>query len=154
MLAAALLSVAAATAVSAATTRLQYRVTSERTNFGQPVVATRLHMPASVNGSHTAPSDFAFNFNPTFLVLPDKTPAIILRSVAKQLDPATPANPDVLTLSRVRETGDAEGRGAVVIDPVNESSVILRPSPNSTLDDRGVQDPRVTQDPVRHHPTQ
>ena len=37
----------------------------------------------------------------------------------------------------------------MVIDPVNESSVILRPSPNSTLDDRGVQDPRVMQDPVR-----
>ena len=49
MLAAALL--AAATAVPAATTPPQYRVTSERTNFGQPVVATRLHMPASVNGN-------------------------------------------------------------------------------------------------------
>ena len=89
---------------------------------------------------------------PTFLTLPDHTPAIILRSVARQRDPATTSNPDVLTLSRVRTTGNS-GRitsgTPVVIDPVNESSVILRPTPNSTLDDRGVQDPRVMQDPVR-----
>ena len=58
----------------------------------------------------------------------------------------------MLTLSRVRTTGDFERITVdtpVVIDPVNESSIILQSSPNSTLDDRGVQDPRVMQDPVK-----
>ena len=130
----------------------RYRLSAVRANSAQPVVATRHHMPTPVNASHTAASTFFFNFNPTFLTLPDHTPAIILRSVARQRDPATTSNPDVLTLSRVRTTGDSGRITAgtpVVIDPVNESSVILRPSPNSTLDNRGVQDPRVMQDPAR-----
>lgn len=130
----------------------RYQLSAVRANSAQPVIATRLHMYTPVNGSHTAASTFFFNFNPTFLTLPDHTPAIILRCVARQRDPATTSNPDVLTLSRVRTNGDSGRITAdtpVVIDPVNESSVILRPTPDSTLDDRGVQDPRVTQDPVR-----
>lgn len=132
---------------------VRYKVTAERGNSAQPVISTRLHMPTPVNGSHTASSTFFFNFNPTFLWLPDRTPAIILRSVARQRDPATAANPDVLTLSRVRTSGDfgaITSDTPVIIDPVNESSIILRPSPNSTLDDHGVQDPRVMQAPVRY----
>ena len=67
--------------------------------------------------------------------------------MANQSNPATPSNPDFLTLSRVRKAGGAEGRGAIALDPVNASSVVLRPTPNGTLDDRGVQDPRVIRDP-------
>ena len=47
-----------------------YELTAERANSAQPVIATRLHMPAPVHGSHTAASTFFFNFNPTFLTLP------------------------------------------------------------------------------------
>ena len=127
----------------------RYSVTAERTNGEQPVVATRLHMPsAAASGkSHTAESDFIYNFNPTSLQLPDKTWAVIMRTVANQSEPATTANPDFLTLSRVRSMGDAQGRGAIVIDPVNESSIIFRSTPGETYDDRGVQDPRVMRDP-------
>jgi hypothetical protein len=126
---------------------LSYSVTAQRTNFEQPVISTHLHMPISRNGSHTARSDYFFNFNPTSLQLPDGTWAIILRTVANQTNPATHNNPDFLTLSRVRQAGDVEGRGTVIVDPVNESSIILRPSTRGTLDDRGVQDPRVMRDP-------
>eukprot|EP01048_Picozoa_sp_COSAG05_P010545 COSAG05_NODE_934_length_6536_cov_9.161100_6_plen_692_part_00 len=132
---------------SVATEQRSYTVTAERTNFAQPVIATHLHMPNSSTGSHTASSEFFFNFNPTSLQLPDGTLAIILRTVANQTNPATRENPDFLTLSRVRKMGDSEGRGAIVIDPVNESSIILCSTANSTLDDRGVQDPRVMRDP-------
>ena len=124
-----------------------YSVTAQRTNNEQPIISTYLHMPKAKNGGHVARSDYFFNFNPTSLQLPDGTWAIILRTVANQTDPATENNPDFLTLTRVRKPGDAEGRGMIVIDPVNESSIILRPTRNGTLDDRGVQDPRVMRAP-------
>ena len=59
-----------------------YTVTATRTNFEEPVLATHLHMPADpASGSHTAPSSYFYNFNPTSLQLPDGTWAIIVRTV-------------------------------------------------------------------------
>eukprot|EP01052_Picozoa_sp_SAG31_P043771 SAG31_NODE_7403_length_1698_cov_1.514071_2_plen_208_part_00 len=129
----------------------KYTVSAARSNSDEPVVATRLHMPArdgGTNSSHTAASQYFFNFNPTTLRLPDGTWALILRTVANQTRPATRSNPDFLTLSPVRRLGDVEGHGAIVIDPVNKSSIILRSTEGSTMDDCGVQDPRVIRDPV------
>eukprot|EP01050_Picozoa_sp_SAG11_P009080 SAG11_NODE_833_length_6943_cov_4.544126_3_plen_482_part_00 len=129
----------------------RYSVTAERTNGQLPVIATHLHMPspAASRIGHTAESRYFYNFNPTSLRLPDddKTWAIILRTVANQTEPATASNPDFLTLSRVRKMGDAEGRGPIIIDPVNQSSIIFRSTPGEKYDDRGVQDPRVMRDP-------
>ena len=85
-------------------------------NSRKNIIQKAIGMQNSSTGSHTASSEFFFNFNPTSLQLPDGALAIILRTVANQTNPATRENPDFLTLSRVRKMGDSEGRGAIVID--------------------------------------
>ena len=125
-------------------TSAAFSVTATRANGARPIIAAAEHRGAPVAGAHTAASHAYYNFNPTALQLPNGSWALITRTVERQADPATPENPDFLTLSRVQH---GERGGAVVVDDINETSVILRPTANATFDDRGVQDPRVIRDP-------
>ena len=134
---------AAPAVAMAAPAAAAYSAVATRANGARPILSSR--DAGSGAGWHTARSTFAFNFNPTLLTLPDGTQALLVRSSngTNASTASTIANPDYLTLTKIRRTG----AGAVVVDDITDASIVLSPEP-SKIENRGVQDPRVMRDPL------
>ena len=134
----------AAAAAAGAPAAGGYAAVATRANGARPIISSR--DAGSGAGTHTARSTFTFNFNPSLLVLPDGTQALLVRSSngTNASSASTKANPDYLTLTKIRS--GADGVGAVVVGDISDASIVLSPEPNA-IENRGVQDPRVMRDP-------